>query len=88
MKPNHKKKHSNILLKLLLYNQNQCNTVNKMCSLDLDVAYHIYLDIPNKLKPHSWHIALIMLKFYYLSCFVKVYENTYDQSYKIRPRNK
>ena len=27
------------ILKSIVLNQNQCNTVNKKCSLDLDVAY-------------------------------------------------
>ena len=38
-------KHLFILSKLIWYNQNQWNTVNKQCSLDLDVAFCVYLDI-------------------------------------------
>ena len=37
--------------KLLKYTQNQCSNINKQCSLNLDVAYYVYLDIPNMLKP-------------------------------------
>ena len=43
------------LSKLLLYNQNQCNIINKQCSLDLDVANRVYLDIMNLLKLHQWY---------------------------------
>ena len=45
----HKEKtyeHLFILSNLLWYNQNQSNTVNKQCSLDLEVAHYVYLDIP------------------------------------------
>ena len=30
----------------------KCNTVNKQCSLDFDVAYCVYSDISNILKPY------------------------------------
>ena len=53
-----------ILLKLLLYNQNQCNIVNKQCSLDIDVAFCINLDIPNILKFHHWYAIVLIISYY------------------------
>ena len=44
-------KHLFIFTKLLKHNQNKCNTINKQCSLDLDVAWGVYLHILNILKP-------------------------------------
>ena len=41
-------------------NQNQYNIVNEHCSLDLDVAHHVYLDILNLLKAHHCTGALII----------------------------
>ena len=43
-------KHLYILSKLLYNNQNQCNTVNKQYSVDLDVASRVYLDNPEYAK--------------------------------------
>ena len=39
----HKKKTLIYTFKTLWYNQNQCNTLNKQRSLDLDVAYRVYV---------------------------------------------
>ena len=41
-----KRKHANTYL----YLWNNCNTFNKQCSLDLDVALCVYMDIPNILN--------------------------------------
>ena len=45
--------------------QNHCNTIKineiMKCSLDFDVAYCVYLDIPNMPKSHHWYtIAMII----------------------------
>ena len=42
-----------ILSKLLGYNRYQCNILNKECSLNLDVAYCVYFDIPNIINSHT-----------------------------------
>ena len=58
-----KRKYSNIYLYFQNYFNaiNQCNTVSKQCSLDLDVAYCVYLDIPNIVKPHHWYIKTLII---------------------------
>ena len=40
--------------------------MNKLCSLDLNVAYSVYLDIPNILKLHQWYtivLRIIIIKY-------------------------
>ena len=45
--------------------------MNKQFKLDLHGAYHIYLDIPNILKPHHWYtIALNDIITYIYDCLI------------------
>ena len=53
-------KHLSILSKLLKYNWNERNTVNEQCSQALDVAYCVYVDIPNILKPDYWYTVVLI----------------------------
>ena len=54
-------KHLFVLAKLLKYDPSQCNTVDKQCCLDFDVACRVYLDTSNVVKLHHWFtIALII----------------------------
>ena len=41
--------------------QNQCSAINKQCSVDLGVAYDIYLDISNILKPNRWYTIALLI---------------------------
>ena len=51
-----KRKHSNAYSYFQSYcKKSKGNTPNKQCSLDLDVAYCVNLDIPNIQKFHHWH---------------------------------
>ena len=45
-----KRKYSNTYTFKTSIIQSQCNAINKQCSLNLGVAFCVYLDIPNILK--------------------------------------
>ena len=51
--------------------KNECNTVNKKCRLDLDVAYRIYKNISDILKHHQRYDSIdniidVKQKLYYV----------------------
>ena len=52
-----------ILSKLLEYNQNQNNTINKQCCLDFDVAYSVCLDVPKFLHSFVYNFCIYMLSY-------------------------